>query len=133
MIDFLELWHILSGPSRFSILLSLNLRILARQCDFSVSPRSKSFFFSFFRELLFNLGVCWDRGSDPDFDQGLTILLFSFFGGLLFNLGVCWDRGLDLDPGLTSLEPSIFISLAQVSLRFPIGLSWVTLSSYFIG
>ena len=41
-------------------------------CDFSVSPWSKSFF-SFFGELLFNLGACWDRGPDLDLDQGLTI------------------------------------------------------------
>ena len=39
--------------------------------DFSVSPRSKSFFFSFFGGLLFNLGVSMDRGLD--LDQGLTI------------------------------------------------------------
>ena len=38
-------------------------------CDFSVSPRSKSFFFSFFGGLLFDLGACWDK----DLDQGLTI------------------------------------------------------------
>ena len=45
------------------------------QCDFSVSPWSKSFFFSFFGELLFNLGTCWDRGPDLDLDQGLTIVV----------------------------------------------------------
>ena len=44
-------------------------------CDYSVSPWSKSFFFSFFGELLFNFGVCWDRGLDLDLDQGLTIIL----------------------------------------------------------
>ena len=38
-------------------------------CDFSVSPRSKSFFFLFTR-LLFDFGACWDQ----DLDQGLTIL-----------------------------------------------------------
>ena len=38
-------------------------------CDYGVSPRSKSFFFSFFGGLLFNLGACWDQ----DLDQGLTI------------------------------------------------------------
>ena len=27
----------------------------------------------FFRGLLFDLGVCWDRGLDLDLDQGLTI------------------------------------------------------------
>ena len=37
--------------------------------DFSVSPRSKSFFLSFFDGLLFDLGACWDK----DLDQGLTI------------------------------------------------------------
>ena len=42
-------------------------------CDFSVSPRSKSFFFSFFGGLLFDLGACWDKGLDSDLDQGLTI------------------------------------------------------------
>ena len=39
-------------------------------CDYRVSPRSKSFFFSFFGGLLFDLGACWDQ----DLDQGLTIL-----------------------------------------------------------
>ena len=43
-------------------------------CDFSVSPRSKSFFFLFLGGLLFNLGACWDKGLDSDLDQGLTIL-----------------------------------------------------------
>ena len=38
-------------------------------CDFSVSPRSKSFFFLFL-QLLFDLGACWDQ----DLDQGLTIV-----------------------------------------------------------
>ena len=39
------------------------------QCDFSVSPWSKSFFFPF----LGDLGVCGDRDLDLDLDQGLTI------------------------------------------------------------
>ena len=38
-------------------------------CNFSVSPRSKSFFFFFGG----NLGACWDKGLDLDLDQGLTI------------------------------------------------------------
>ena len=42
-------------------------------CDFSVSPRSKSFFFSFFGGLLLDLGACWYKGLDSDLDQGLTI------------------------------------------------------------
>ena len=42
-------------------------------CDFSVSPRSKSFFFLFFWGLLFNLRACWDK--DLDLDQGLTIMI----------------------------------------------------------
>ena len=37
--------------------------------NYRVSPRSKSFFFSFFGGLLFDLGACWDK----DLDQGLTI------------------------------------------------------------
>ena len=37
-------------------------------CDYCVSPRSKSLFFSFFGGLLFDLGACWDQ----DLDQGLT-------------------------------------------------------------
>ena len=37
--------------------------------DFCVSRRSKSFFFSFFGGLLFDLGACWDK----DLDQGLKI------------------------------------------------------------
>ena len=41
--------------------------------DFSVSLRSKSFFFSFSVGLLFDLGACWDKGLDLDLDQGLTI------------------------------------------------------------
>ena len=44
-------------------------------CDFSVSPSSKSFFFSFFGGLLLDLGACWDKGLDSDLDQGLTIIL----------------------------------------------------------
>ena len=40
-------------------------------CDFSVTPWSISFFFLFLVVLL--LGVCWDRGLDSDFYQGLTI------------------------------------------------------------
>ena len=36
---------------------------------------SKSFFFSFFGGLLFNLGACWDKSLDSDFDQCLTIRL----------------------------------------------------------
>ena len=40
-------------------------------CDFSVSPRSKYFFFLFLG-LLFDLGACWDKGLDSDLDQGLT-------------------------------------------------------------
>ena len=40
-----------------------------RPCDFSVSPWSKSSFFSFFGGLLFDFGACWDQ----DLDQGLTI------------------------------------------------------------
>ena len=42
-------------------------------CDFSVSPRSKSFFFLFLGGLLFDLGACWVKGLDSDLDQGLTI------------------------------------------------------------
>ena len=42
-------------------------------CDFRVSPRSKSFFFSFLGGLLFDLGASWDKGLDSDLDQGLTI------------------------------------------------------------
>ena len=30
--------------------------------------------FSFLGGLLFDLGACWDKGLDSDFDQGLTIL-----------------------------------------------------------
>ena len=44
-------------------------------CDFRVSPRSKSFFFSFLGGLLFDLGASWDKGLDSDLDQGLTIRL----------------------------------------------------------
>ena len=40
-------------------------------CDYRVSPRSKSFFFSFLGGLLFDMGTCWDQ----DLDQGLTIKL----------------------------------------------------------
>ena len=47
-------------------------------CDYCVSPRSKSFFFIFWG-LVFNLGVCWDRGLDPDLDQGLTIQCINAF------------------------------------------------------
>ena len=32
--------------------------------------------FFFLGGLLFDLGVCWDRGLDLDFDQGLTILIY---------------------------------------------------------
>ena len=44
--------------------------VVGGPCDFSVSPRYKSFFFSFFGGILFNLEVCWDRG----LDQGLKII-----------------------------------------------------------
>ena len=40
-------------------------------CDFSVSPRSKSFFFLFLGDFYSTWG-CWDRGPDLDLDQGLT-------------------------------------------------------------
>ena len=32
------------------------------------------YFFFLFRQLLYNLEVCWARGLDSDLDQGLTIL-----------------------------------------------------------
>ena len=54
-----------------------------RPCDFSVSPRSKSFFFSFLGGLLFNLGACWDKGLD--LDQGLTIKM-SMSSDFMFKL-----------------------------------------------
>ena len=49
-------------------------------CDFSVSPRSKSFFFSFLGGLLFDFGACLDKGLDSDLDQGLTITVDLHFG-----------------------------------------------------
>ena len=41
--------------------------------DYSVSPRSKYFFFPFWGELLYDLWVSWDRGLD--LDQGLALNL----------------------------------------------------------
>ena len=38
------------------------------------SPLSKSFSLPFLGELLFNFGICWDRGFDSDLDQCLTIM-----------------------------------------------------------
>ena len=35
--------------------------------------------FFLFWGLLFNLGICWDRGLDSDLDQGLTIVSMNKF------------------------------------------------------
>ena len=50
-------------------------------CDFSVSPRSKSFFFFGGGGLLFDLGASLDKGLDSDLDQGLTNVHNMVFSG----------------------------------------------------
>ena len=51
--------------------------VLGGPYDFSVSPRSKSFFFLFLGDFFFHLGSCLDKGLDLDLDQGLTIRLLN--------------------------------------------------------
>ena len=53
-------------------------------CDFSVSPRSKSFLFG--GGLLFDLGACWDKGLDSDLDQGLTKIEYLYTIPNIYNL-----------------------------------------------
>ena len=59
-------------------------------CDFSVSPRSKSFYFLFWGTL-YDLGACLDKGLDSDLDQGLTIRKFVIKIIVAKNENVNWN------------------------------------------
>ena len=87
-------------------------------CDFSVSPRSKSFFFLIFGGVLFDLGACWDKGLDSDLDQGLTIMAF-----------LCaLDRKL---PELLKMHPT-FITLALLRTPTSIQLKMLLFSGHLV-
>ena len=79
-------------------------------CDFSVSPRSKSFFFSFFGGLLFDLGQGLGLGLGPGLDKNTNITQQS--PGALGTDSVRARRKADTqysDRYLSALQPPLSI------------------------